>query len=41
MHDRERFTRRIVECILTKYHDLETGDLDYLLKKLSKAEAAA
>jgi len=41
LHDRERFTRRIIERILTKYHELESGDLDYLLTKLSKLEAAA
>ena len=41
MHDRERFTRRMIERILTKYSDMATGDLDYLLAKLSKLEAAA
>jgi len=40
LHDRERFTRRIIERILTKYQELESGDLDYLLAKLSKLEAA-
>ncbi len=40
LHDRERFTRRIIERILTKYQELESGDLDYLLAKLAKLEAA-
>jgi uncharacterized protein (DUF2336 family) len=40
-HDRERFARRMIERILTKYTEMETGDLDYLLAKLSKLERAA
>jgi len=41
LHDRERFTRRMIERILTKYSQMATGDLDYLLAKLSKLETAA
>lgn len=39
-HDRERFTRRVIERVLTQYDDLDAGDLDYLLGKLRKLEAA-
>lgn len=39
--DRERFARRLIERILTKYTEMETGDLDYLLAKLSRLEKAA
>lgn len=35
-HDRERFTRRVIERILTQYDDLGADNLDYLLGKLSK-----
>lgn len=38
--DRERFARRVIERILTKYQQIEASDLDYLLAKLSKLEAA-
>jgi uncharacterized protein (DUF2336 family) len=38
--DRERFARRVIERILTKYQQIEAADLDYLLAKLSKLEAA-
>ena len=41
MHDRERFTRRVIERILTKYHEMEAADLDYLLAKLSRLATAA
>lgn len=39
-HDREQFTGRVIECILAKYHEVEKGDLDYLLAKLNKLAAA-
>ncbi len=39
-HDRERFARRVIERILTKHQDMESPDLDYLLGKLKKLEAA-
>jgi uncharacterized protein (DUF2336 family) len=39
-HDREHFTSRVIECILAKYHEVEKGDLDYLLAKLNKLAAA-
>jgi uncharacterized protein (DUF2336 family) len=35
-----RFEQRLVERILTQYQDMEVGDLDYLLGKLSRARAA-
>ena len=35
-HDRERYTRRVIERILTQYDDLGADNLDYLLGKLSK-----
>lgn len=38
--DRERFARRMLERILTQYQEMEVGDLDYLLAKLGKLEAA-
>ncbi|MDA8231027.1 MAG: DUF2336 domain-containing protein [Magnetospirillum sp.] len=42
-HDRERFSRRMIERILTQYGDLgvefETGDLEYLLAKMSQLPA--
>lgn len=38
---RKRFARRLIERILTKYTEMESGDLDYLLAKLSKLEKAA
>ncbi|MBP6012403.1 MAG: DUF2336 domain-containing protein [Alphaproteobacteria bacterium] len=40
MHDRQRFTRKVIERVLTKYQQMEASDLDYLLAKLSKLEAA-
>jgi len=39
-HDRERFARRVIERVLTQYEDLDAADLDYLLGKLRKLEAA-
>ena len=39
-HDRERFSRRVIERILTKHQSMESSDLDYLLGKLKKLEAA-
>jgi hypothetical protein len=39
-HDRERFARRIIERVLTQYQDIEVSDLDYLLGKLKRLEAA-
>lgn len=39
-HDRERFARRVIERILTKHEDMGSSDLDYLLGKLKKLEAA-
>ena len=38
--DRESFTRRITERILAQYQQMEVGDLDFLLTKLAKLEAA-
>lgn len=38
--DRERFTRRVIERVLTQYQDLDSSDLEYLLGKLRKLEAA-
>jgi uncharacterized protein (DUF2336 family) len=38
--DRESFTRRITERILAQYQQMEIGDLDFLLSKLAKLEAA-
>ncbi|MBU6156749.1 MAG: DUF2336 domain-containing protein [Alphaproteobacteria bacterium] len=39
-HDRERFARRVIERVLTQYQDLDGDDLDYLLGKLRRLEAA-
>lgn len=39
-NDRERFAARVIERILTKYQEIETSDLDYLLAKLGKLRAA-
>jgi uncharacterized protein (DUF2336 family) len=39
-HDRERFARRVIERILTQYHDLDASELEYLLGRLRKLEAA-
>jgi uncharacterized protein (DUF2336 family) len=39
-HDHERFARRVIERVLTQYQNIESGDLDYLLGKLKKLEAA-
>ena len=38
--DHERFTRRVIERVLTQYQDLDASDLEYLLGKLRKLEAA-
>jgi uncharacterized protein (DUF2336 family) len=38
--DREQFTGQVVERILTKYQEVEAADLDYLLAKLNKLNAA-
>jgi uncharacterized protein (DUF2336 family) len=38
--DRESFTRRITDRILAQYKEMEVGDLDFLLKKLARLEAA-
>ena len=39
-HDRERYSRRMIERILTQYGDLgvdfEADDLDYLLRKMDE-----
>jgi uncharacterized protein (DUF2336 family) len=40
LRDRERFSRRIIERVLTQYQDIDVGDLDYLLGKLKRLEAA-
>jgi uncharacterized protein (DUF2336 family) len=44
-HDRERFSRRMIERILTQYGDLgvefENDDLEYLLAKLNQLPAGA
>ncbi len=39
-HDRERFARRVIERVLTQYQTIDVADLDYLLGKLKKLEAA-
>lgn len=39
-HDRERFARRVIERVLTQYQDIDVSDLDYLLGKLKRLEAA-
>jgi uncharacterized protein (DUF2336 family) len=39
-HDRQRFSRRIIERVLTQYNDIDVSDLDYLLGKLKRLEAA-
>lgn len=39
-HDRERFARRVIERVLTQYQSMDVADLDYLLGKLKKLEAA-
>lgn len=39
LHDRERFTKAVIERVLTKYREIETGDLDFLLAKLAKLAA--
>lgn len=36
----ERFEQTVVERILTRYRDIEVADLDYVLSKLSRFEAA-
>jgi uncharacterized protein (DUF2336 family) len=38
--DRESFSRRVVERVLSQYQQMEVGDLDFLLAKLAKLEAA-
>ncbi len=38
--DRDSFNRRMVERILAQYQQMEVGDLDFLLAKLAKLEAA-
>lgn len=40
-HDRERFSRRVIERVLTQYNEIDVPDLDYLLGKLKRLEAAA
>ncbi len=35
-NDRERYSRRMLERILTQYEDIDADDLEYLLGKLSK-----
>lgn len=40
-HDRERYSRRMIELILTQFDDFETDNLDYLLAKLSQLNDAA
>lgn len=37
--DQERYSRRIIERILTQYEDLQGDDIEYLLGKLSKLDA--
>ena len=36
VYDRERFTRRVIERILTQFESLGSENLDYLLRKLSE-----
>jgi uncharacterized protein (DUF2336 family) len=38
--DRDRFAKAVIERILSKYRDIETADLDYLLAKLRTLKAA-
>lgn len=38
--DDATFTERVVERILAKYRELETGDLDYVLSQLRRSKAA-
>lgn len=40
VHDRERFARRVIERVLTQYQDIDVSDLDYLLGRLKRLEAA-
>ena len=40
VEDRDAFTARVIERILTKYQEVEAADLDYLLSKLGKLHAA-
>lgn len=40
-HDRERYSRRMIELILTQFDEFETDNLDYLLAKLSQLNDAA
>ena len=38
--DDAAFTDRVVECILSKYRELEAEDLDYVLAQLRRPKAA-
>ena len=38
-HDRERFTRRVLERILTQFEAMDSDDIDYLLGRLSRLAA--
>ena len=40
VEDRDAFTARVIERILTKYQEVEAADLDYLLSKLGRLHAA-
>ena len=37
--DRERFASKVIERVLTQYEDMDTENLDYLLKKLRQLAA--
>ena len=40
-NDRERYSRRMIERILTQYQDFESDNLEYLLSRLSQLSEAA
>jgi hypothetical protein len=37
--DRERYASKVIERVLTQYEDMDTENLDYLLKKLRQLAA--
>jgi hypothetical protein len=37
--DRERFASKVIERVLTQYEDMDSENLDYLLKKLRQLAA--
>jgi len=40
-HDRERFSRRMIERILTQFEDMGSDNLEYLLSRLGKLASSA